>query len=415
MSTRKGEANRPLWKRRIGLTAAIATAAMASMVAASPSYAEPTAAATSGAADAADAADVPRTEQELIEALTGLLPGGLQVTESYATGLEEGPDTSVSLVADDGAGGVSLDLSVSRWATDDWHDIAGCQGFGEPEEGFTCEDTTLEDGSILSLVTSEYEYEDEEGETYRSRDWQVWLEGPGGSDLEQPGGRAVVLTESKDLTDAADPDAYTPPLDLDQLAEVVQAPVWGSVLDAADAEYGGPEEWEEEVPASSDIPASDLRDTFRALAPEGLEIVDVETEETGWAQLSVDDGQGAGLVDITAYEATGSEGEDGFLSGEYAFDEGVALAEGEVADGPDCQDTTLEDGTVVSVCDWPASEDDPTAMNWAVVTYPDGSSLDITAYNVADWDAEPSRADAPFTGEQLAEIATADEWRALFG
>ncbi|TDC21191.1 hypothetical protein E1265_18745 [Streptomyces sp. 8K308] len=407
MSTRKDEASRPLWKRRIGLTAAIATAAMASMVAASPSFAEP----------AAD--DVPRTEQELIDTLTGLLPGDLQITESYATGLEEGPDSSVSLIADDGAGGVSLDLSAYRWATEDWHDIAGCQGFGEPEEGFTCEDTTLEDGSILSLITRDYQEEGdpEEGiEPYQGRDWEVWLEGPGGSDLEQPGGRAIVLTESKDLTDAADPDAYTPPLDLDQLAEVVQAPVWQSVLDAADAEYGGPEEWEEEVPDSSDIPASDLRDTFRALAPEGLEIVDVETEGAGYGSVTVDDGQGPGLVDITAYEAA-PEGEEGGESEQsISIEEAELIAEeDEAVDGPDCQDTTLEDGTVVSVCNWPASEDDPIAMNWAVVTYPDGSSLDITAYNVANWDAEPTRADAPFTGEQLAEIATADEWRALFG
>ncbi|GAB2894185.1 hypothetical protein [Streptomyces mayteni] len=405
MSTLKDEAVRPLWKRRIGLTAAIATAAMASMVAASPSFAE-------------SSADVPRTEQETIDALTALLPGDLEITESYGSGLDEGPDTYASVTADDGSGSVSLDLSAYRWATEDWRDIAGCQGWGEPEEGFTCEDATLEDGSILSLITTDYvdEGEPEEGiEPSHTRGWEAWLESPGGSDLEQPGGRAVVLSEFRDVTDEADPGAYVPPVDLDQLAEVVQAPVWQDVLDAADAEYGGPEDFEESLP-SSDIPAAELRDTFRALAPEGLEIVDVEGEETGFGSVTVDDGEGAGLVDITAYAA--GEGVEGVEGVDFAADteslEGELVAEDELADGPDCQDTTLEDGTVVSACNWPASEDDPLAMNWAVVTYPDGSVLDITAYNVPNWDSEPTRADAPFSGEQLAEIASADEWRALF-
>ncbi|TDC72346.1 hypothetical protein [Streptomyces hainanensis] len=407
MSTRKDEAVRPLWKRRIGLTAAIATAAMASMVAASPSFAEAS-------------ADVPRTEQETIDALTALLPGDLVITESYGSGLDEGADTYASVTAEDGSGTVSFDLNAHRWATEDWRDIAGCQGFGEPEEGFTCEDTTLDDGSILSLVTYDYEdegYPEEGIEPSHTRGWEAWLEGPGGSDLEQPGGRAVVLSEYRDLTDEADPGAYVPPVDLDQLAEVVQAPVWQDVLDAADAEYGAPEDFEE-VP-SSDVPADQLRDTFRSLAPEGLEIVDVENEagETGHGSVTVDDGEGPGLVEITAYDASWREDvEAGSVEGVELESEGVeVVAEDELADGPDCQDTTLEDGTVVSVCDWPASDEDPLAMNWAVVTYPDGSSLDITAYNVPNWDAEPTRADAPLSGEQLAEIATADEWRALLG
>ncbi len=404
----------PLWRRRTGLSAAIVTAAVASMVAASTSHAEPA---------AEPAAGVPQTGEELAETLRGLLPDTLEITESSGSGLDEGPDAYASLLAEDGSGGTSFDLSVSRWATDDWHDIAGCQGFGEPQEGFTCEDTVLPDGSILSYVSWETEEEGdaEEGtEPYHDRQWEVWLEGPGGESLEEPGGRAVVFTQTKDLTGAEDPDAYVPLLGFEQLAEIAQAPVWQELLDAADEQYGAPEGGEE-VPGS-DIPAAALRDTFRALAPEGLEITDGAEEDPGHASVTVDDGEGPGLVEITAYAAPDEAG-DGLQEAATGEDFTVAAVEDAAsspagagaADEPVCEDTVLEDGTQLSVCDWPASADDPLAMSWAVVTYTDGSSLDLTAYNTADWASEPSRADTPLSGQELAGIATAGEWRALFG
>ncbi|MDT0443092.1 hypothetical protein [Streptomyces johnsoniae] len=107
MSTRTEArtAVRPLRRRRTGLSAAIVTAAMASMVAASSSHAEP-------------ASEVPQTGEELIETLRGLLPETLEITESSGSGLDEGPDAYASLLAADGSGGTSLDLSFFRWATE---------------------------------------------------------------------------------------------------------------------------------------------------------------------------------------------------------------------------------------------------------------------------------------------------------
>ncbi|MDT0342053.1 hypothetical protein [Streptomyces litchfieldiae] len=415
---------KPRGRRRVLLAAAIATAAAATMAAAAPTQAA--VGQTPGTVGEAPAAEVPVTAQETIDALTAQLPADLAITGSDGEGLETTDAPYAYLTADDGAGEVSLSLDVYRWATEDWHDIAGCQGWGEPTEGFTCEDTVLPDGSILSLVTTEDAYagSDEEGdEPYHDITWQAWLESPGGSGLEQPGGRAVVLSESKDLLGLEDPASYAPPLDLDQLAEVVQSPLWQDVLDEADAQYGPPDDGDLPV---SDIPSADLRAVFRELAPEGLEITDGTDEDPGYATLQVDDGEGPGLVEITAWEATEGTEEEGMASEDSelvaSYEELELVTEDELvaeeaeaeASEPTCEDTTLPDGTTVSACEWPAGEDDPYVLNWVDVVYPDGSSLSVSAVNSPDWETEPVRADAPLSVEELTEIATADQWRALF-
>ncbi|UED84559.1 hypothetical protein [Streptomyces profundus] len=430
-----------LSKRRLPLAAAVAAAAAVSMVAASSSHADETPLSTAGTAGAEQAggAEVPGTGEELIATLTALLPQELEITDSSGSGLDESPDSSAWLVAEDGSGGTTFDLSVHRWATEDWHDIAGCQGFGEVEEGFTCEETVLPDGSILSYVTWEFveEGDAEEGfEPYHDKSWEVWLEGPGGEGLDEPGGRTVLLSENKDLTDVADPDAHTPLLSQEQLTDVVLSPVWQQVLDAADEQYGPPEDWEGGPP--SEIPAAELRSVFRSLAPEGLEITDGSDDELGSASLTVDDGEGPALVEITAFDAGFDEsfgeiaegslaGEelhavlpvdefDGAIGHEVIIDEVIdeEWAADEALDEPRCEDSVLDDGTELSVCDWPASAEDSTAISWAVITYPNGASIDITAYNTADWDSEPTRGDAVLSADELAEIVVADEWRAFF-
>ncbi|RMI41139.1 hypothetical protein [Streptomyces triticirhizae] len=403
MSKHSGETvERRSSKRRLALMAAVATAAMATMVAASPSYAE-----TGRLADpSADEGQVPQTGEELVATLTELLPQELEITESEGFGLDEGPDVSASLVAEDGTGGTTFDLSAFRIPTNDWREVAGCQGFGEPEPGdesFTCEDTELPDGSILSYVTWDYSDEGEVEEPFHQRDWEVWLEGPGGDGPEEPGGRTVVLSEGKELSGLEDPDSYTPPVDFEQLAEVVQAPVWQQVFDAADEQWGPPEDWED---PSTDIPSAELRSTFRALAPEGLEIIDGTDDDPGRAMLTVDDGNGPGLVDITT--ATPIEAPEEEPSAV------TRLSPDDAADEPQCEEEELADGTLLWFCDWAASEDDPVALSWAVVTYPDGSGLDITSWNMEDWESEPSRVDTPLSAAELAEIVIADEWRALF-
>ncbi|WP_158674694.1 hypothetical protein [Streptomyces hoynatensis] len=404
-----GRARRIRRTRRTLLSAAIVTAAMASMAAAAPT----------SAAESDGSAEVPRTAEETLDALTALLPSSLTYSEAEAEGVDTSEWPSAYLVAEDGSGGTSLQLSLNRWATDDWHDIAGCQGFGEPEEGFTCEQTELADGSILSFVTWDFGGPEDGGETL---EWEAWVEGPGGSSLDQPGGRAVVLTEAHDLTDGEDPDTYQPLLDFEQLAAAVQAPVWQQVFDAVDAEYGAPSDGEDTP--SADIPPAALRDTFRQVAPEGMQITDGEEEEPGYATLQVDDGQGPGLVDITVYGPEGEEPGDGAdeaaegeLSSEVVSfaEEDVASAEEEGEDeGPQCEDSVLPDGTEVSACDWPPTgEDDPYDLAWVDVTYPDGTILSISALNAPDWETEPTRAAAPLGPEELQRIATDEAWRTL--
>jgi hypothetical protein len=411
--------------KRLALTAAIAAVApVATASAIQPSY----------ASDESTAAATPVTGDELVAALTALLPEDVEITESEAEGVDTTGDPWAWLTAEDGSGGTSISLNTTRLPMDDWRDFSGCQSWGEPEDGFTCEDTELPDGSILSLLTWEYEEEGDpaEGtESYRGRSWEAWVEGPGGAAIDGQGYRSVSLTVDKDLTGVDNPDAYQPPVTLDRLAEIAQAPIWQDLLDEADERYGAPveEEWPEEDFGYAGIPAEDLRATFRELAPAGLEITDGPDAEPGWTTLLADDGRGPALIDITAWGTDAAEGwlEDVPAEPDAAFELEATLETDEAAIEPSeeeiwaegtepvCEETELADGTQVSACDWPVSEGDPYAVSWVDVTYPDGNSISFYQSNDPTGESEPARADLPLSLDDLTEIATADQWRALFG
>ncbi|MFB7761616.1 hypothetical protein [Streptomyces xiamenensis] len=393
------------WRRRAALTAAIATVAAAT---------------TMGAASVSAASEqgtAPATGQEIVEALTGLLPEGTEITESFGEGYQDSEYPYAYVEATDNTGGATtIDVGVHR-STGDWREYAGCPediDEGDAEDGFLgdCVETELSDGRLLSVNTWEYETdgtgEGEDGEAYHAIGWDVWLEGPGSPDFANESGRSVYLSQYKDLTEVADAGAYVPVLDEAQLAEAAQSQVWQDLLAALDAEYGEPVEEEWEGPDGPQIPAAQLQDTFRSLAPEGIEVTPVEAgeEEVDYASLLVDDGRGAVLVDIFAFGPWDEEG----------FDEGIdfdAAADEEF--GPQCEHTILDNGDELNVCAWAPSDDDPLGLWSATVYYADGSSLDITQYNVADCDSDPTRADAPLSVDQLADIATDSAWQDLFG
>lgn len=393
------------WRRRAALTAAIATVAAAT---------------TMGAASVSAASEqgtAPATGQEIVEALTGLLPEGTEITESFGEGYQDSEYPYAYVEATDNTGGATtIDVGVHR-STGDWREYAGCPediDEGDAEDGFLgdCVETELSDGRLLSVNTWEYETdgtgEGEDGEAYHAIGWDVWLEGPGSPDFANESGRSVYLSQYKDLTEVADAGAYVPVLDEAQLAEAAQSQVWQDLLAALDAEYGEPVEEEWEGPDGPQIPAAQLQDTFRSLAPEGIEVTPVEAgeEEVDYASLLVDDGRGAVLVDIFAFGPWDEEG----------FEEGIdvdAAADDEF--GPECEHTILDNGNELNVCAWAPSDDDPLGLWSATVYYADGSSLDITQYNVADWDSDPTRADAPLSVDQLAGIATDSAWQDLFG
>ncbi|MDT0309852.1 hypothetical protein RM780_23270 [Streptomyces sp. DSM 44917] len=422
----EGRPARTSRRRVAALAAAIAAvAALTSAAAVQPSFGADRQA--EQPADRAGESQVPRTAQELMDALTALLPEGVRIASSDGQGLDDTADPYLTLETEDGA---TIDLGLSRWPTEDWRAEAGCAlwaGEEGADSGTTCEETELPDGSVLSRVT--WSYEDpgspEEGiEPSAGRGWDVYLEGPGGSGLDQPGSRSVYLSVSRYVSADETPDAPLP-VTQEELAEIARAAVWQDVLDAADEEYGAPE-YEEEVPPS-DVPAAELRALFRELAPEGLEITDGPDEGPGYAGLLVDDGRGPASVDITAWSPAGDDGliVDDAVAGdapaaslEAEFEtesDGVALGfDGADGEGPDCEEQELEDGTTITSCYWGPGEDDPTSLWWATATYADGSSVDITQSNVVGDEPEPARSDAPLSLEELSEIVSDDAWRALF-
>ncbi|MFD7508803.1 hypothetical protein ACFV5N_05560 [Streptomyces sp. NPDC059853] len=408
------------WRRRAALTAAIATVAAATTMGA----------ASASAASGQDRA--PGTEQEIVAALTGLLPEGTEIAEAYGQGYLDSEYPFASVEAGDSTGGTTtVDVSVGR-SVGDWTEWAGCpddggeDGAGEDGYVSDCTETELSDGRLLSVSTWEYETdgsgEDEDGEPFHAIGWDVWLEGPGSAEFDAETGRSVYMSQFKELTGSADADAYVPVLDEQQLTEAVQAPVWQELLAALDAEYGEPveEEWED----SAQIPAAELRAAFRSLAPEGIEVTDAgnDADDINYAELLTDDGDGAALLSISAWGPWDTSGEDGFEDGvgfeDVAGSEDIESFDGSVGfdgeeGGVECVDSVLEGGAELSVCSAAPTDEDPVGLWWAAVYYPDGSGVDITQTNLADWEDAPVRADAPLTADQLAEIAADGVWADL--
>ncbi|WP_165989721.1 hypothetical protein [Streptomyces sp. YIM 98790] len=431
------------WRRRGAMAAAVA--AVATAVAVQPSFG------SGGGAEPAAGGSAPESGPEMIEALTALLPAGLEVTDVEAEGSSGTEEPYVWLSADDGVpgDGLGMGLSLSRSSTEDWRADAGCAQWGEEaEDGMSCTRSELADGSILSLITWEYTAEDREPlddaatagdggsgaaeetvpggyeepgewpEPAVSQGWEVVLESPGGPEFENPGMRSARFSLYRDFTDEADAEGYEPPLSLDAMAGIIQEPVWQDVFRALDEKYGEPEEWVEEP--TSRIPSAALGETFRALAPQGLEITGAGSPEDGlgWTSLLVDDGRGAVQVEITSWEPwQEAEGDWADESAhEYEYESEGAAEYGDAGEWivEDCEEEETADGTWVTVCTFGPWEDDPSTSWTAGVHYPDGASLDISVLNAPDWESGPVRDDSPLTPEQLKKLVMADEWRQLF-
>ncbi|GAB2894199.1 hypothetical protein [Streptomyces mayteni] len=392
-----------LWRRRAAMvTGAAAVAAVAVAAVQLPGGG-------GGEVERFDVADTPETESELVATLTAMLPQGLEITHSYASTPAQTGDPNVAVTLGEGRGAFTLDVSMLRWQAEDWRAYAGCAGIGSGVD--SCEETELEDGSVLTTSTTSMHSEDagdavEGGEPGSQRDesdatgetldpeeellfeefdyrsWEVMLEsstswGPGVGGLRQ-----IYVSLSSTGDGAVDPGAE-PPLAEDQLVEIAQAPVWQQLLAAADAEHGAPEESVEGDVMSSEVPGEELWSIFRELAPGGVEILESEGEFPGSASFEIREGEASARVDISAW------------------DEGFGLDSGPSGD-PDCEvANTLEDGSLIYICEAEEARD-----LFADVYYPNGASIDFT---VIDEGSE-----GPLTADELAEIASNEQWQALF-
>ncbi|WP_259454228.1 hypothetical protein [Streptomyces ginkgonis] len=357
---------------------------------------------TGGGSGTPVADGVPQSREDMVETLSGMLPGGIEILAGEATsplGAEE-PGIYLQL-GDSTPGNATLGVMIHRWAMEGSEDSLGCMV--PDSDGYHCAEEELPDGAVLTRTQEDLLGEDEELE---SRHWMAMLEVPDGN-ADASWSRTVTVGFEKEMTDLDDPDGYQPLIDQDQLAEIATAPVWQEVFDLLDETYGTPDI--DTGPELIDVAPDVLRDLFRSLAPGRLDITEDVQQSSGPGEiyLVVDDGQGPGYVSVMLWEPYDIYG---------PYEPGWEDPVEEWEEDEYCGSEPLADGVRLDYCDLGPSADDPVGV-WTVSLYlPDGSSMDITMSNTAgidDPDA-PTRSDSPLTMEELRELASAPEWRDLF-
>ncbi|RKN38005.1 hypothetical protein [Streptomyces hoynatensis] len=332
------------------------------------------------------AAAAPETGGEMLDALAGLLPEGVRLTSPAAEGPETTAEPYVLATLDDGTDRtLDVAFTMSRERTPDWRGQAGCTTPSNP--GWHCEEAELGDGSVLTLITSGPRADTAQSPSSGAT-WEAWLERPiTGGEPATPGIARWSLSVTATPALAADAEA---PLDLDRMAEVVEAPVWQQVTEELDERYGLPSA-AEEPSWMDDTAAEDLRETFGALLPETVRLGALGSRSPGAATFEIHraDGTGSAQVTVNSYAPATFARQD-----RPEQDDDCRLA------------ATLPDGSEVFRCAY--EDESPEQEIYYDLYYPDGSSLDVTETAAAD-------GDFPLSEEQLLQLVSDEQWRGLIG
>lgn len=333
---------------------------------------------TAPAASATAAAPTPLTGEEMIAALTSLLPDG-KVTGATAQGTSTGTPYA-SLVYDDGQGAGAVAVSLSRVEPDSQsaRETTTC-----PDKTVfphdACRTTRLADGSFL-MIFQGYEYPDRRVDTKR---WQA--------ELVTAEGQHIHVSE---WNAAAEKDAPItrpePPLTPEQLEKIATASAWRGAVDAIPEEPEGKPTSGTEMPPGADGTA--VVKTLEKLMPKGLKVFSEGGQETEYGYVVVDDGQGATLVQVNVQPDMSDVADQLF--------------------GPDAE--TLADGTKVAVRQGPGEKGGEGVVMWTVDTMrPDGRRVVISAFNSGSQHTPATRETPALTIGQLREIALSEQWLTL--
>ncbi|WP_405924149.1 hypothetical protein [Streptomyces sp. NBC_00035] len=316
---------------------------------------------------------------ELVRTLQELLPEG-EFSGQQSRGTDAELPPYALTVYDDGQGKAAVSVSLSRIPQGSEQDL---QAVACPDKNLTpydsCVTSQLPDGSALMLFQG-YEYPDRRVDTKR---WSA--------DLVTPQGQHVTVTE---WNSAAEKDAPIsrpePPLSTAQLKTVVTDTAWLTAIDAIPEDPKKPTDTLEQPPAGIDGAA--IRSTLTSLLPEDVEVVSEGGQETEYAYLVVDDGQGESLVQINV-QPDMSDVEDELF-------------------GPDAE--TLPDGTKVVTRQGPGEKAGAGVVMWTADTIrTDGRRVVISAFNSGSQNEAATRDTPALTIEELKDIATSAKWLEL--
>ncbi|WP_329545747.1 hypothetical protein OG548_15805 [Streptomyces sp. NBC_01356] len=313
---------------------------------------------------------------ELVRTLQELLPEG-EFSGQQSRGTDSLLPPYALTVYDDGQGKAAVSLSLNRI---DPGSEQSLQAVTCPDKVLTpydsCVTSRLPDGSKLMLFKG-YEYPDRRVDTKR---WSA--------DLITPQGQHVSVTE---WNAAAEKDAPIsrpePPLSTAQLKTVVTDTAWRTAIDSVPENPTKPATTPEQPPAGIDGPA--IRSTLVSLLPEDVEVVSEGGQDTEYAYVVVDDGEGKSLVQINVQPD-------------------MSDVEGQLF-GADAE--TLPDGTKVATHQGPGEKGGAGVVMWTADTIrTDGRRVVISAFNSGSQNASATRDTPALTIEELKDIATSAKW-----
>ncbi|MFJ2650286.1 hypothetical protein ACIO1C_26620 [Streptomyces sp. NPDC087420] len=343
---------------------------------------------TSLAVPALSATEAGVSGAELTKILTGLLPGGT-LSEVSARGPGDSPSAVVSGVFDDGKGPAAISVVLTH--------LGGKPGIPEtqcPDQVFvpyeSCSRSRLPDGSALRI------FQGFEGPDLKEgvKRWQAtWMNG----------GFLVDVTEyNAPAEKGAQVSRPEPPLGAAELRALVTSKEWSGPLRALPAAPPGKDANRTAGPSESStagagkgtggsavtVPGS-VRETFLSLLPKRVKVLEQGGQEDEYAYAVVDDGKGAGFVQINVQPDMLDVADD--LYGEGA--------------------TTLPDGTLLKTTKEPSEKGGKGAVMWTADTMrPDGLRVVVSALNAGGFHADATRKAPVLSIAQLTALATSEKW-----
>ncbi|WP_354641370.1 hypothetical protein [Kitasatospora camelliae] len=334
------------------------------------------------------ASGAPVTPAQLVAALQGLLPGTQVTDTTVGSANPDDPEVFAGARLDDGHGAAAVSISLRRFTdAPDQGDIACPDPVYVPNDGCVAEQ--LADGSKLLLLKG-YEYPDKRVLT---KSWRAVL--------TTTDGRRVAFTEWNAAQEKDAPvSRVDPPLDLDRLKALVTDSAWVSLFDRIPKPTnGGWQPGSAATPAGRTVPGwQAMVGTAKGLLPAGLSPADAAGGGPGFAHFTVDDGKGAGLVEINVADWSGTA---------------PSGPKGGSAEARFANATVRADGTRVLV-DRDADGDGKSAagmVRWSVeALLTDGTRVAVSAIGGPN-PREATRSAPALTVEQLTALATSPQWR----
>ncbi|WP_042398385.1 hypothetical protein [Streptacidiphilus carbonis] len=320
----------------------------------------------------------PGLSQAQLDAVTKKVMSAFGTVTISRSNTPSGGANGSSGVLDDHQGKAAFDVSL-QWA--DGGDASAGKACPDPTlvptEG--CSVTRLPDGSHV-LVSRGWEYSSKKG---GMKDWYAIL--------TRSDGRQLMINEYNSAEEKGGVTRTDPPLTAAQLKTAVTAAAWGPAIASLSkpvaARGAGPA-------ASADLAGGALAKVLGGLLPQGLTRSQEHTE-SGFVDLRLNDGKGAGLFQINVQDWSAALAKN---------DPSLAALYGGA--------TVLPDGSKLVTRQTGAEKGGSGAVQWtADLLRPDGLRIVAMEFNSPAQGSAADRATPVLTMAQLQAIVSSPAWK----